>query len=183
MAKSWYIIHTYASYEQKIERTINELITNGELDSSIVTNVKVPMEETIDIRNGKKRTRNNKLLPGYVLLELDLPQLGWKSTCNVIRHIQGVTGFVGTNPNERPRPISNEEVKSILSRAGEIKGEKTVHVTQDFVVGDKVKITEGAFATFEGTVEAIEDDKLKINVEIFGRATPVELGLLQVEKI
>lgn len=185
MAKSWYIAHTYAGYEQKIERTIHKLLDDGELDSSIVTSVKVPMEEVVEVRDGKKHTRNNKLLPGYIMLEMDLPQLGWKTVCNQIRHIQGVTGFVGTNPQERPRPISSDEAKSLLQQSGEIKGEKTVRIKQNYEIGDQVKITDGPFATFSGTIEEIntEKNKLRVNVQIFNRATPVEVDILQVEKI
>ena len=119
------------------------------------------------------------------MLEMDLPDLGWKKTCSQIRRVQGVTGFVGTNPSERPRPITNDEAKNLLQKAGEIKGEKTVRVKQSFVVGDQVKITDGPFATFTGSIEDInvEKDKLRVMVQIFGRTTPVEVSLLQAEKI
>ncbi|MCR5613697.1 transcription termination/antitermination protein NusG [Treponema sp.] len=185
MAKCWYILHTYTGYENKIERTIKMMLDANELDSNIVCGVKVPVEELVEIKDGKKRTRNNKFLPGYIMLELDLPDLGWKATCNAIRRIQGVTGFVGTNPSERPRPISAEEARNLLQKAGEIKGEKPVHVKQSFVVGDQVKINDGPFATFSGTVEEVnmEKEKLRVMVQIFGRATPVEVDLLQVEKL
>lgn len=185
MAKSWYILHTYAGYENKIEKTINTLLDSGELDSSIVCSVKVPVEEVVEIKDGKKRTRKTKILPSYIMLELDLPDLGWKATCNTFRRIQGVTGFVGTNPSERPRPISADEAKELLQKAGEIKGDKPVHVKQTFAVGDQVKITDGPFATFSGTVEEVntEREKLRVMVQIFGRATPVEVDLLQVEKL
>ncbi len=185
MAKSWYIIHTYAGYEKKIERTLRTKLDEHELDSNVVTDIKVPEEEVVEIKDGKKKTRKNKFLPCYIMLEMDLPQLGWKNTCSVIRSIQGVTGFVGTNPNEKPRPISNDEAKSILMKTGEIKGEKNVRIKQDYSVGDQVKITAGPFATFSGSVEDIsaERNKLRVMVQIFGRATPVEVDLTQVEKL
>ena len=185
MAKNWYILHTYTGYEAKIEKTIRLKLEAGELDSNIVNTVKVPVEELVEVKDGKKRSRKNKFLPGYIMLELDLPDLGWKNTCNTIRRIQGVTGFVGTNPSERPRPISADEAKVLLQKAGEIKGEKTVLVKQLFNVGDQVKINDGPFAGFSGSVEEVnlEKDKLRVMVQIFGRATPVEVGLLQVEKI
>ena len=185
MAKSWYIVHTYTGYEKKIERTIRTKLDERELDSNVVTDVKVPEEEIVEIKDGKKKTRKNKFLPGYIMLEMDLPQLGWKNTCSVIRSIQGVTGFVGTNPNEKPRPISNDEAKNILMKTGEIKGDKNVRIKQDYVVGDQVKITAGPFATFSGSVEDInaEQNKLRVLVQIFGRATPVEVDLTQVEKL
>jgi transcriptional antiterminator NusG len=186
MSKSWYIVQTYAGYENKIERTIRTKLEECELDSAVVTDVKVPVEEVVEItKDGKKRTRKNKFLPGYIMLEMDLPSIGWKNTCSVIRSIQGVNGFVGTNPNERPRPISSDEAKNILQKAGEIKGEKSVRIKQIYSIGDQVKITEGPFATFSGAVEEIYADKskLRVMVQIFGRATPVEVDFTQVERL
>ena len=185
MSKSWYILHTYTGYEGKIERTIRTLLEKKELDSSVVTDVKVPIEETVEVKDGKKKTRNDKFLPGYVMIELDLPEIGWKATCSTIRRIQGVTGFVGTDPNVRPRPITADEAKNLLMKAGAIKGEKQVKIKQSFAVGDQVKIIYGPFATFSGSIEEVSDEKerLRVNVQIFGRATPVEVNVLQVEKI
>ena len=119
------------------------------------------------------------------MIELDLPDLGWKNICSVIRRIQGVTGFVGTNSNERPRPISGEEAKALLQKAGEIKGEKAPRMKQNFAIGEQVKVIDGPFASFTGTIEEVnlEKNKLRVMVGIFGRATPVEVDLLQVEKV
>ncbi|CAM4154816.1 transcription termination/antitermination protein NusG [Treponema peruense] len=185
MARSWYILHTYTGYEQKINRTLNTLLAENKLDPAVVLQIKVPTEEVVDVRNGKKHTRNNLILPGYIMIEMDLPQVGWKNTCAQIRRIQGVTGFVGTNPSERPRPISADEAKNLLQAAGELKGEKSVRIKQNFEIGDQVKITEGPFASFSGAIEDVnaEKNKLRVNVQIFGRATPVEVDILQVEKI
>ena len=185
MSKSWYILQVYTGYEQKIYRTLNKLIADGTLDSSIVCDVKLPCEEVAEVRNGKKVTRNNLLLPGYLMIELDLPQIGWKDPCSTIRRIQGVSGFVGTDPSVKPRPITSDEAKRLLQAAGEIKGEKSVRVKQNYEIGDKVKIIEGPFATFSGAIEEVnaERNKLRVNVQIFGRATPVEVDVLQVEKI
>jgi transcriptional antiterminator NusG len=99
--------------------------------------------------------------------------------------LTGVAGFVGTNPNERPRPISNDEAKNLLQQSGEIEGEKPVRVKQSYEIGDHVKITEGSFATFEGVVEEVnlEKNTLRVNVQIFGRSTPVEVDVVQVEKL
>ncbi len=185
MSKSWYILHTFTGYEGKIERTIRSLIEKKELDAAIVTDIKVPLEEVVEVKDGKRKTRSNKFLPGYVMIELDLPEIGWKATCSTIRRIQGVAGFLGTEPNDRPRPISADEAKSILLKAGAIKGEKQIKIKQSYSIGDYVKITDGPFATFSGAIEDINDEKekLRVNVQIFGRATPVEVGMLQVEKI
>ena len=185
MARSWYIVHVYTGYEQKINRTLSEMIAENKIDSSVLIQVKVPTEEVTEVRNNKKHVKNNLLLPGYIMVEMDLPQIGWKDVCSQIRRIQGVTGLVGTSPSERPRPISGEEAKRMLLAAGELKGEKAVRVKQSYDIGDNVKITEGPFATFSGTVEEVmaERNKLRVNVQIFGRVTPVEVDVLQVEKI
>ncbi|MBP3366392.1 MAG: transcription termination/antitermination factor NusG [Treponema sp.] len=185
MARSWYILQIYTGYEQKIHRTLNSMLQEGKLDANVVFQVKVPTEEVVDVSNGKKRIKNNLILPGYIMIEMDLPQIGWKATCSQIRRIQGVTGFVGVKPSERPRPISTDEAKNILQMAGELKGEKQVRIKQNFEIGETVKITEGPFATFSGAIEEVntEKNRLRVNVQIFGRATPVEVDILQVEKI
>lgn len=185
MSKSWYILHVFTGYEQKIDREIHRLMDVGEINTEFVTAVKVPTEEIVEIRNNKKHVTKNLILPGYVMVEMDLPQLGWKETCNSLRKIQGVTGFVGTKPAERPRPISAEEAKRILMTAGEIKGEKSTRIKQSFEVGEQVKISAGPFADITGAIEEVyaEKNKLKVNVQIFGRATPVEVDVTEVEKI
>ena len=106
MYRSWYILHTYTGYENKIERTVRTLIESGELDCSVILDIKVPVENVKEIRNEKEVTRTNKFLTGYVLIEMDLPEIGWKNVCAGLKKIQGVTGFVGTNANVRPIPIS-----------------------------------------------------------------------------
>ena len=185
MAKGWYILHTYSGYEGKIERTIRPMIENGDLSSDVVLDVKVPVEDVVEVRDGKRRTVSKKFLPGYIMVELELPEIGWKNVCAAIRRIQGVTGFVGTNSNVRPRPISNEEAVALLQKSGEIKGEKTARVKQTFAVGEQVKIIDGPFVSFSGSIEEVnlEKNKLRVTVGIFGRATPVEVDLTQVEKI
>lgn len=185
MSKGWYIVHTYTGYESKIERTLRMKLEEGELDSNVVSDIKVPVEELIEIKDGKKRSRKNKFLPGYIMLEMDLPDIGWKSVCSIIRSVQGVTGFVGTNPNQRPRPISNDEARNILMKSGDIKGEKSPRIVQAYSVGNQVKINEGPFNSFSGTVEEIYPDKskMRVMVQIFGRATPVEVDITQVEKL
>lgn len=184
MSRSWYILQTYTGYEKKTERTINSLLEKKEIDSDVVTNVKVPVEEIVEIKDGKKKIRKVNFLPGYVMLEMDLPEFGWKDTCAKIRKIQGVNGFVGTDANTRPFPISKEEALNMLQRSGEIKGDKKPHIRQSFNVGDVVKINDGPFASFSGTIKEInlEKEKLNVDVQIFGRATPVEVSFLQVEK-
>lgn len=184
MAKNWYILMSFTGFEKKVERTIRTYLDKGELDSAIVTDVRVPEEEVVEVKDGKKRTRKDKFLPGYVMVEMDLPEFDWKTTCTKIRRIQGVGGFVGTNPKERPRPISAAEAKNLLMKAGAIKGEMPIKVKTNYNVGDLVKIIDGPFKTFSGNIEEInaDKDKLVVNVQIFGRATPVDVSLSQVEK-
>ena len=185
MSKNWYIIQTFTGYEQKIEKELIKMLGDDEELAKVITTVKVPMEEVTEVKDGKKKTHRSLLIPGYIMLEMDLPQLGWKVACNAVRHIRGVNGFVGVNPNERPRPITQDEAKKLLQQTGEIKGEKTVRIKQNFEIGEKVKVTDGPFASFAGTIEAVDLDKnkLRVNMEIFGRQTPVEVDFLQVEKI
>jgi transcriptional antiterminator NusG len=184
MAKGWYILHVFSGYEGRIEKTILSLVENGELSKEIVLGVKVPMEDFVEVKDGKKKYGTRKFLPGYILVEMDLPDIGWKPVCAGIRRVEGVTGFVGTSANERPRPITSDEAKNLLQKTGEAKADKNTRIKQSFSVGEQVKIIEGAFATFTGTVEEVnlEKNKLRVMVGIFGRATPVEVDLLQVEK-
>lgn len=186
MARAWYVLHTYTGYEGKIERTVRTLLDTKELDENIVLDIKVPTEEVEYVtKTGKHTKHNEKFLPGYILMELDLPEKGWMPTCATIRRIQGVTGFVGTNPKDKPRPVSNDEAKNLLQRSGDIKGEKSTNVHCAYFEGDRVKITDGPFSGFTGLVENVkaEQERLRVNVEIFNRATPVELTYTQVEKV
>jgi transcriptional antiterminator NusG len=163
------------------------MISMGELNKDVVRDVKVPSEEVVEVRDGKKRTQTRKFLPGYILVEMDLPneeQL-WKLACSKIKKIQGVTGFVGTPANKKPNPLSGDEARGILQKSGEMKGERPVRARQSFNQGELVKIIDGPFETFTGTIEEVnqEKNKLKVMVGIFGRNTPVEVDLLQVEKL
>jgi len=187
MATGWYVLHTYSGYENKIEKTIRMMLENGELDKSVVRDVKVPSEEVVEVKDGKKRTQTRKFLPGYILVEMDLGDsgMGWKIPCTKIKKIQGVTGFVGTPADRRPQPLTGDEARAILQKSGEIKGERTVRTRQTFVPGEQVKIIDGPFESFVGTIEEVnqEKNKLKVMVGIFGRNAPVEVDLLQVEKV
>jgi transcription termination/antitermination protein NusG len=185
MAKGWYVLHTYSGFENKIEKTIRLMLENGELDKNVITDIKVPSEEVVEVRDGKKRITTKKFLPGYILIEMDLPDNDWKNSCSRIRKINGVTGFVGAKSNVKPQPISADEAKSILQKTGEIKGDKVMRPKQSFSAGEHVKIIDGPFESFTGTIEEVnlEKNKLKVMVGIFGRATPVEVDLLQVEKV
>ena len=184
MARGWYVVHTYTGYENKIEKTIRGMMDRDEL-SGAVHDVKVPAEQVVEVKDGKKKVSTKKFLPGYILLEMDLPDLGWKTVCSNIRRINGVTGFVGSTGGMKPQPISQEEARAILQKSGEIKGDRSVKPKQSFTVGESVRIIEGPFDSFTGQIEEVntEKGKLRVMVGIFGRATPVEVDFLQVEKV
>ncbi len=184
MAKAWYVVHTYSGYENRVEKHIRKLMETGALKDSVF-DVKIPSEEVVEVRDGKRRVTTKKFLPGYILVEMDLPDIGWKEICGKIRHVPGVTGFVGGGRNQKPQPISQEEARQILQKAGEIKADKVIKPKQAYSVGEVVRIIDGPFGSFTGTIEEVnmEKGKLRVMVGIFGRSTPVELDFLQVEKI
>ena len=184
MAKEWYILHIFSGYEKKIERAIRQLIDNNSIHPGVVSEIKIPEEELTEVKDGKKKVVRRKFLPGYILIEMDLPATNWKGVCAPIRRIHGVTGFLGVVGDARPQAISAEEAKSVLQKSGEIKGEKP-RAAQILADGQQVKIIEGPFASFTGSVEEImsERNKLGVMVPIFGRTTPVEVDMLQVELV
>jgi len=187
MATGWYVLHIYSGYEAKIEKSIRTMLEKGELDKEIVRDIKIPAEEVTEVKNGKKRTSLKKFLPGYVLVEMDLPDVTveWKQLCSKIKRIQGVSGFVGAQEGRKPQAISGEEARIIMQKSGEIKGERQTRSRQSFNTGEQVKITNGPFENFTGTIDEVypEKNKLKVMVGIFGRNTAVEVDLVQVEKI
>ncbi len=184
MAKGWYVVNTYTGYEQKIERTINKLRENNEEFAEVCSEVKVPFETVVEIRNDKEKQVKKKILPGYILVELDLPEKNWMKWCSEIRRIQGVTGFLTTTEKARPKPLREIEVRRILQKIGEVPEDKVFKPRQSFTVGESVKITEGPFESFSGEIEKVnlEKGKLTVSVGIFGRSTPVEVDFDQVEK-
>jgi transcriptional antiterminator NusG len=184
MAKGWYVLHTYSGHENKVEKFIRKLAEEPPF-SDVISDVKVPSEEVVEVKDGKRKVSSKKFLPGYILLEMDLPDVGWKGVCSQIRKIQGVTGFVGSMGGSKPQPISGDEARMILQKTGEIKADKTIKPRQTFAEGENVRIIEGPFDTFTGTITDVnlEKGKLRVSVGIFGRSTPVEVDFLQVEKI
>ncbi len=184
MAKGWYVHHTYSGYENKVEKFIRKIMEEQPF-SEVINDIKVPSEEVVEVKDGKKRVSTKKFLPGYILLEMDLPDHGWKLVTSRIRKIQGVTGFLGSMSGLKPQPISADEAREILQKAGEIKSDKIMKPRQTFSAGEMVRIVEGPFETFTGTVEEVnlEKGKLRVSVGIFGRSTPVEVDFLQVEKV
>lgn len=173
----WYVVHAYSGMEKAVERNIQERIIRADMQSKFGRTL-VPVEEVVEIRNGQKRTTERKFYPGYVLVEMVMNDETW----HLIKHTNKVTGFVGGAKN-RPAPISESEVQEIISRMQE--GTDKPRHKVEFLVGESVRVKEGPFTDFNGSVEDVnyEKSKVRVSVTIFGRATPVELDFSQIEKI
>mgnify|MGYP002625868546 CR=1 FL=1 len=165
----WYVAHTYSGYENKVKDTLEKAVENRHMQD-IIQEVIVPMEEQIEIKDGKRKTTLKKVFPGYVLVKMILTEESWY----VVRNVRGVTGFVG--PDGKPVPLTDEEIREM--------GFEDVPVTIDYEVGDNVKVISGPLESFVGVVEEInmEKSKVRVLVSMFGRETPVELEFSQIQK-
>ncbi|NLZ39030.1 MAG: transcription termination/antitermination protein NusG [Firmicutes bacterium] len=174
MSKNWYVVHTYAGYENKVKTNLEKRVESMEMQDKIFR-VLVPMEKEFEVKDGKKRSVMKKVFPGYVLVEMIMTDDSWY----VVRNTPGVTGFVG--PGSRPIPLSETEVNQILKQMGMDEPKPKI----DFEPGESVRVIEGPFADFVGSVEEVLPDrqKVKVLVSMFGRETPVELDFYQVEKL
>ena len=172
----WYVVHAYSGMEKAVERNIIERISRAGMQDKF-GRILVPTEEVVEVKNGVKRTTERKFFPGYVLVEMVMDDESW----HLVKHTNKVTGFVGGAKN-RPAPISEDEVLKIVNQMQQ-GADKPRHKVE-FEVGEYVRVKEGPFTDFNGTVEEInyERNKLRVSVTIFGRATPVELEFGQVEK-
>jgi transcriptional antiterminator NusG len=172
--RQWYVVHCYSGYENKVKRNLEQRISSMGMEDFIF-DVIVPTEEEIEVRDGKRRTYQRRVFPGYILVEMAMSDDSWY----VVRNTPGVTGFVGMGT--KPTPLREEEVQRIIKRM-EAEAPK-VKVT--FKQGQKVRIVQGPFADFIGSVDDInmEKGKVRVMVSFFGRETPVELDFLQVEKV
>lgn len=170
----WYIINTYSGHENKVANQIQQRVKANNLEKEIA-DVLVPSQDKIVVSNGKKRTVKEKILPGYVLIQMKMTDDSWQ----LIRSTDGVTGFVGTE--KKPTPLAPIEVEKILAY---LKVEQPSYQTS-FAVGDAVKVTYGPFKDFVGSINEINEDKeqIKVLLSVFGRETPVELDFLQVTKL
>ena len=169
MVPRWYVVHTYSGYENKVKTDLEKTVKNRELEDYFF-DIVVPMEEQIEIKDGKRKANLKKVFPGYVLIKMIVTEESWY----IVRNTRGVTGFVGSGTD--PIPLTNEEIRSM--------GFEATVVEVDYNVDDSVKILNGALAGFIGTVQEInkEKGKVKVLVSMFGRETPVELEFSQVEK-
>jgi transcription termination/antitermination protein NusG len=172
----WYVVHAYSGMEKAVERNITERINRAGMQGKF-GRIMVPTEEVVEIKNGQKKTTERRFFPGYVLVEMVMDDETW----HLVKHTNKVTGFVGGAKN-RPAPISEEDVQKIVNQMQE-GTEKPRHKVE-FEVGEYVRVKDGPFTDFNGTVEEVnyEKNKVRVSVTIFGRATPVELEFSQVEK-
>lgn len=172
--KNWYAIHTYSGYEDAVARNLKQRIESMGMEDKIF-NVLVPIEKKIRIKNGKRKVFEDKIYPGYVLVEMVVTDDSWY----VVRNTPRVTGFVGAGIT--PAPLSQEEIDDLLKRIGKEEPSFKIEVKP----GEPVKITDGPFKDFDGKVAEIDQErgKIKVLVNVFGRDTPVELDSLQIKKL
>lgn len=167
---NWYVVHTYSGYENKVKANIEKTIENRHLEDQILE-VRVPMEEVVEVKNGTKKQVLRKLFPGYVLINMIMNDDTWY----VVRNTRGVTGFVG--PGSKPVPLTDVEMAGL--------GIKRENIESDYEIGDTIQVIAGAWADTVGVVQSmnLQKQSLTINVELFGRETPVELSFAEIKKM
>ena len=172
---NWYIVQAYSGIENKVADNIKDVMAKNSLESSL-GEVLVPTHKVTEVKKGKRTQKQKKYFPGYVLVKLDLS----KDIYHKIKNIQKVSGFLG--PEGKPVPVSENEVKKIMNQLSETEANPSAGIS--FEIGEKVRVCDGPFASFNGLVEEIDEEKsrLKVSVSIFGRPTPVDLEFNQVEK-
>lgn len=167
---NWYVVHTYSGYENKVKANIEKKIENRHLENEILE-VRVPMQDVVELKNGAKKQVQKKMFPGYVLINMVMNDDTWY----VVRNTRGVTGFVG--PGSKPVPLTEAEMKPL--------GIKSENILVDFSVGDAVNVVAGVWKDTIGVIQSMNEGKqiVTINVELFGRETPVEISFAEVKKI
>ena len=176
MAHRWYVIHVYSGFERKVAQSIQEQTVQKGLQDEIIE-VMVPTEEVVEMRRGSTIRTERKFFPGYVLVKMNMTDETW----HLVKDTAKVTGFLGSRG--KPSPISNSEAERLLHQIKE--GVERPKPSVTFEIGEQVRVSDGPFASFNGNVEEVDEEKarLKVSVSIFGRSTPVELEYGQVEKI
>lgn len=176
MTARWYVLHVYSGFENKVAETIQEKAGKRGL-GDFIEEILVPKEEVVEVKRGQRVNTERNFFPGYVLIKMELNDELW----HVVKDTPKVSGFLGGGGN-KPMPISEKEAQGLIAQ---LKDGSSPRASVSFDIGEDVKVTDGPFASFNGTVEEIDEDKqkLKVSVSIFGRATPVELDYGQVEKV
>ncbi|MDD5729627.1 MAG: transcription termination/antitermination protein NusG [Candidatus Omnitrophica bacterium] len=176
MVKQWYVVHTQTGYEDKVKAILESKIPALGLQEAI-TKVIIPTEQISEVRAGKKRISQRRFFPGYLLVEMEMDERAY----SFIKAIPGITGFIGSG--KKPMPLPQKEVEGILKRTEETKAKPSPRTI--FEKGEQVRVKEGPFMNFNGTIDEVHPEKgrLKVSISIFGRSTPVELEYWQVEKI
>ena len=176
MTKSWYVIHTYSGYEQKVKTSLEEQFEHAGIKEKL-GEIVIPTEEVVEIKQGKKRVTSRKFFPGYVLVKMEMSDESW----HLVMETAKVTGFLGSKG--RPTPISEAEANRIIHQVEE--GIERPKPSITFDIGEQIRVSDGPFASFNGLVEDVDEEKarLKVSVSIFGRSTPVDLEYSQVEKL
>lgn len=182
MSKRWYVVQAYSGFEKNVQRTLKERIAREEM-GDYFGQILVPVEEVVDIKNGRRTVSERKFFPGYVLVEMEMTDSSW----HLVKSTPRVNGFIGGTAH-KPLPITQREVDAMMEQVrgtSEEGGVKKPKPRVEFDVGQQVRVNEGPFADFNGVVEHVdyERNKLRVTVQIFGRETPVELEFGQVEKI
>ena len=172
---NWYIVQAYSGFEKKVVETIKDELKKHKLLDKL-EDILVPTHQVTEIKKGKRTKKEKKFFPGYVLIKIELT----KQIYHMIKNLQKVSGFLGSS--EKPTPISDNEIKRILGQVSETAVSQKTGIS--FEIGEKVKVCDGPFASFNGSIEEIDEEKsrLKVSVSIFGRPTPVDLEFNQVEK-
>ena len=176
MTMRWYVVHSYSGFEKYVARTLKEHIKRAGMEDKFAE-IMVPTEEVVEMKSGQKRTSERKFFPGYVLVKMEMDDETW----HLVKDVPKVSGFIGGS-GTRPTPISDKEADAILRQVQE--GVEKPRPKFSFMAGEQVRVIDGPFQDFNGTVEDVnyEKNKLKVSVSIFGRQTPVELEFSQVEK-
>jgi transcriptional antiterminator NusG len=174
----WFVIHTYSGYENKVKTNLEKRVNSMGMEDQIFQ-VLVPVEETLEVKDGKKRTVQRKIFPGYVLVEMTMTDDSWY----VVRNTPGVTGFVGSG--SKPTPLLAEEVEQIMYQMGLLQARPRPVARVDVEVGENIRVRSGPFDGFIGVIDQIDAErgKLRVLVSMFGRETPLELDFAQVEKL
>ncbi len=177
-AMKWYVVNTYSGFEQRAKQCLIDRVRTEALEHYF-GEILIPTEKVVDVKQGAKRTTDRKFFPGYIIVQMELTDETW----HLVKNTQKITGFVGGENARRPTPIRESEVRRITAQMEE--GTVKPKPKQDFSEGEQVRVTDGPFMNFTGTVEEVRPDKQKVRVlvSIFGRATPVELDFIQVESL